>query len=82
MKLLIRNLNRKISEKKLHSLFAVHGVVKSCTLVIDSNTGSSKGFGFVEMESEIDGVKAIKALNKKTIEGNQIRVKEVEEDKS
>jgi RNA recognition motif-containing protein len=79
MKLLIRNLSRKISEKKLHSLFAVYGIVKSCSLVIDAKTGKSKGFGFVEMDDKIDGIKAIKAMNKTTIDGNQIRVKEVEE---
>ncbi len=78
MKLLIRNLNRKTTEKKLKSLFTVHGRVESCSLVTDEKTGKSKGFGFVEMVADIDGQKAIKALNESTVEGYKIRVKEAE----
>ena len=45
MKLLIRNLARTTTEKELQSLFAAYGTVQSCTLVMDKETGSSKGFG-------------------------------------
>ena len=51
------------------------GVVTSCSLVIDKDSGKSKGFAFVEMAADIDGEKAIKALNNKSVEGLQIKVK-------
>ncbi len=78
MKLLITNLNRKTTEKKLHSLFTSHGIVESAVLVKDEKTGNSKGFGFVEMKEEIAGEKAIKAVNGNTVEGNKIKVKSAE----
>lgn len=76
MKLLIRNLNRKTTEAKLNTLFKVHGVISSCTLVKDPKNGNSKGFGFVEMAEAIDGNKAIKSLNGSNVDGNKIVVKE------
>ncbi len=82
MKLLIRNLNRKTKEKKIHSLFAKFGRVSSCTLVGDKKSGDSKGFGFVEMAEAIDGEKAIKALNESMVEGYKIRVKAANEPKA
>jgi len=78
LKLLIRNLNRETTEKKLRSLFTVHGRVVSCTLVTDKQTGKSKGFGFAEMAEAIDGEKAIKKLNGSMVDGYKIRVKEAE----
>ncbi len=81
MKVLIRNLNRKTKEKKIHSLFAKFGRVSSCSLVGDKKTGDSKGFGFVEMAEAIDGEKAIKALNESMVEGYKIRVKAADEPK-
>ena len=80
MKLLIRNLNRKMTETKLKKLFMPFGIVSSCTLVTDKKTGDSKGFGFVEMAADIDGNKAIKALDNSMQEGKKIRVKSAEEE--
>jgi len=45
MKLLIRNLARTTTEADLQALFEAHGTVQSCDLVIDKETGTSKGFG-------------------------------------
>ncbi len=55
-----------------------HGTVQSCTLVLDKETGSSKGFGFVEMPEQAEAEAAITALNGKNVGGNKIRVKEAE----
>jgi len=78
MKLLIRNLARSTTEEQLLELFESYGTVQSCSLVIDKETGSSKGFGFVEMPKMGEAKAAMKNLNGKDIEGNKIRVKKSE----
>ena len=75
MKLLIRNLARTTTEAELRNLFEAHGIVQSCTLVMDRETGKSKGFGFVEMPKHDDAKSAIKALNNLEVAGSRIRVK-------
>lgn len=75
MKLLIRNLSRTTTEAELRNLFEAHGIVQSCTLVMDRETGKSKGFGFVEMPKHVEAKAAIKALNNQEIAGSRIRVK-------
>ncbi len=79
MKLLIRNLDRSTTQSELMVLFQEYGVVQSCNLVIDRETGKSKGFGFVEMPKIGDAKAAIKNLNNKTIGSTKIRVKKTED---
>lgn len=78
MKLLVRNLPRSTSEAELRSLFEVHGQIQSCTLVMDSKTGLSKGFGFVEMPRPGEARAAMITLNALKLDGNTIRVKKAE----
>ena len=78
MKLLIRNLSRTTTEAELNAMFEVYGAVQSCTLVIDKKTGSSKGFGFIEMPKPGDAKAATKNLNGKDVAGSKIRVKKAE----
>jgi len=78
MKILIRNLARTTTEAELLTLFESHGTVQSCNLVMDKATGSSKGFGFVEMPKNGEAKAAIKMLNGMDIAGNKIRVKKAE----
>jgi RNA recognition motif-containing protein len=78
MKLLIRNLPRTTTETELRAMFAEHGSVQSCSLVMDKDTNSSKGFGFVEMPKAGEAKAAIKTLNGLDMEGNRIRVKKAE----
>ena len=52
MKLLVRNLSRTTTEDELLALFAPFGSVQSCTLVMDKDSGESKGFGFIEMPKQ------------------------------
>ncbi|NOX09023.1 MAG: RNA-binding protein [Gammaproteobacteria bacterium] len=78
MKLLIRNLARSTTEAELRALFEVHGAVQSCALVMDSKTGVSKGFGFIEMPRQGEAKAAVKTLNGKDVAGNKIRVKKAE----
>ncbi len=78
MKLLIRNLGRTTTEAELRTMFEAHGTVQSCNLVMDKVSGSSKGFGFVEMPKQGEAKAAMKNLNGKNIAGNKIRVKKSE----
>jgi RNA recognition motif-containing protein len=79
MKLLVRNLDRLTTEEELKALFQEFGVVQSCNLVIDRDSGASKGFGFIEMPKSGEAKAAIKNLNKKTIGSSKIRVKKAED---
>lgn len=78
MKLLVRNLDRATTEQELKSLFEAFGAVQSCSLVMDRDSGESKGFGFVEMPKPGEAKSAIKNLNDKMIGSNKIRVKKAE----
>ena len=75
MKLIILNLPREFTQSGLAELFTVHGELEACNLVIDDNTGSSKGFGFVSMLQKQDAEIAIEKLNGSKIGKNKIRVK-------
>jgi len=79
MKLLIRNLDRSTTEEELKCLFQEYGSVQSCNLVMDQDSGTSKGFGFVDMPKSGEAKAAIKNLNNKTIGGRKIRVKKAED---
>jgi len=78
MKLLIRNLTRNTTEQELRELFSPFGTIQSCTLVLDKDTGISKGFGFVEMPKMGEAKVAIKNLNGVDVKGSKIRVKKDE----
>ncbi|NQV43559.1 MAG: RNA-binding protein [Rhodospirillales bacterium] len=79
MKLIVLNLPRDFSEDALAKLFKSHGNIKACNLVIDAETGTSKGFGFVEMALEHEAVAAIEELHGSKISKNKIRVKPADE---
>ena len=79
MNILVRNLERSVTEAELTDLFKPFGKVQSATVVLDAATGKSKGFGFVEMPNGRDAVKAIKALNTLKVKGMGIRVKAAED---
>jgi RNA recognition motif-containing protein len=79
MKLLIRNLDRLTTEEELKNMFQKFGEVQSCNLVMDRESGSSKGFGFIEMPKSGEAKAAIKNLNNKSIGNNKIRVKTAED---
>ena len=82
MKLLIRNLDRSTTEQELKVLFQEFGAVQSCDLVIDRNTGASKGFAFIEMPKSGEAKAATKNLNNKAVGSNKIRVKKAQDKKS
>jgi RNA recognition motif-containing protein len=75
MRLLVRNMSRKTTEKDLRDLFESFGFVQSCVIVNDAKTGMSKGFGFVEMPKSGDAKAAIHQLNGSQLDGEKLRVK-------
>ena len=78
MKLLVRNLSRKITEPELRTLFEAYGTIQSCTLVKDKKSGESKGFGFIEIPKVGEAKAAMINLNDKEVDGFKIRVKKAE----
>ncbi len=75
MKLLVRNLSRSTTEQEIRILFSTHGSVTECNLVLDQETGKSKGFAFVEMPNETEAKSAISTLHETRVAKNRIRVK-------
>ena len=74
MNIYVGNLSYKIKEDSLKAMFDEFGEVESAKIIMDRFTGRSKGFGFVEMPDNSEADKAIKALNGKFIEGQNIKV--------
>ncbi|MBT8125111.1 MAG: RNA-binding protein [Gammaproteobacteria bacterium] len=75
MKLLIRNLARSTTEDELREMFETYGTLQSCMLVMDDKSGTSKGFGFVEMPKIGEAKAAMVNLNYTDVDGSRIRVK-------
>ncbi|OOE32575.1 RNA recognition motif domain-containing protein [Salinivibrio kushneri] len=75
MKLLARNLARTTTEHQLRQLFSEYGDVTECTLVLDQETGESKGFAFVTMPDDAQANAAMAALNLSSVAKSKIRVK-------
>lgn len=78
-KMYVGNLAWSVSSSDLQSLFAEHGTVSSAEVIMDRETGRSRGFGFVEMESQQDMEAAIQALNGFDFQGRPLTVNEARE---
>ena len=76
MKLYVGNLSYEVSEEDLKTVFSAFGPVDSATVVKDTYTRKSKGFGFVEMSSEENAQAAIAGLHGKELKGRPINVNE------
>ncbi len=75
-KLYVGNLSYGIGDSDLQDMFGAYGTVTSAQVVMDRETGRSKGFGFVEMGTDQEANAAISALNGKEIEGRALTVNE------
>lgn len=75
-KLYVGNLPRSVSSADLETLFANHGTVKSADVIMDRDTGQSRGFGFVEMESQQGTQDAMQALDGSEVDGRRLVVNE------
>src|SRR4029079_4690975 len=74
--LYVGNLTYGITDATLEQMFTPHGAVKSAQVVMDRDTGRSKGFGFVEMTNDNEARAAITALNGQQVEGRALTVNE------
>ena len=76
IKLYVGNLPYNMTEEELNVLFAEAGNVVSAKIITDRQTGQPRGFGFVEMETKLEGEKAISMLNGRSIDGRPLAVNE------
>lgn len=77
--LYVGNLSWDCTEDQLNELFAKHGQVKSAKIIKDRETNKSKGFGFVEMET--NGEQAMIALDGQEFQGRELKVNRARERK-
>ena len=75
-KLYVGNLGYGVTDNDLVQMFAPHGTVESAQIIMDRDTGRSKGFGFVEMKTDQEAQAAITALNGKDVDGRALTVNE------
>ncbi|MBN9378781.1 MAG: hypothetical protein BGO14_03785 [Chlamydiales bacterium 38-26] len=78
-KIFVGNLSWKASEETLKPLFEAYGTVVSIKIIRDQYTGKSKGFGFVEMETEDDAARCIQELNEKPFLERNMRLSPAQE---
>ena len=76
MKIYVGNLSYGVTEEELQEQFGAFGAVVNVNIIKDRETGNSKGFGFIEMENQADGEKAIKELEGSSIKGRDVKVNE------
>ena len=75
-KLYVGNLTYSVNESDLEGLFAQFGTVQSAQIIQDRETGRSKGFGFVEMDTDAQAQAAIQGLNDQEHDGRRLTVNE------
>ena len=76
MRLYVGNLAFATTSDELKAAFEAFGTVESATVIMDRDTGRSKGFGFVDMGNDEEAKAAIEALDGKPLGGRNIRVNE------
>jgi RNA recognition motif-containing protein len=75
-KIYVGGLPYSATDPQLHDLFAAHGTVQSARVITDKFTGTSRGFGFVEMSTAEEAKAAITALNGTQMDGRSLTVNE------
>jgi RNA recognition motif-containing protein len=78
-KLFVGGISWNTSEAGLREAFEQYGEVSEATIVVDRDTGRSRGFGFVVFSEDADAMKAIEGLNGTELDGRTIRVDEARE---
>src|SRR5688572_4732078 len=75
-KLYVGNLSYNVKNADLEQMFAEFGSVQSAEVIVDRDTGRSKGFGFVEMSSDAEAQAAIRGLHDQPHDGRPLTVNE------
>jgi RNA recognition motif-containing protein len=76
MNIYVGNLSPEVTEEDLKEAFEAFGQVESVNVIKDKFSGTSRGFGFVEMPAKAEGQAAIDALNGKELKGQELKVNE------
>jgi RNA recognition motif-containing protein len=76
MNIYVGNLSYQTTEDDLRQAFEAYGQVASSTIIRDKQSGESRGFGFVEMPVQSEGMAAINGLNETELQGRRVRVSE------
>ena len=79
MNIYVGQLPYNVNEDELRSIFSEFGEIANLNLIKDRFSGQSKGFAFVEMPNNSEADQAIKALNKSTLKGREIKVNQAEQ---
>ena len=74
MNIYVSNLSFNTSDVELNELFAKFGTVSSAKVIMDRESGRSRGFGFVEMPNDDEAKEAMSSLNNKEVEGRAMSV--------
>jgi RNA recognition motif-containing protein len=74
MNIFVGNLNYSTTEESLQALFEAYGQVASAKIIMSRETGTSRGFGFVEMPDDQEGQAAIEALDGRELDGRALKV--------
>ena len=76
MKIFVGGLSYDLTDAEFKTAFEAYGEVESATIIVDRDSGRSKGFGFVEMAEKGEALKAIEGLNGTDLCGKTIAVNE------
>ena len=76
MNIFVGNLSYDMNEQQLREAFAPYGTVDEARVIMDRDSGRSKGFGFVDMSDDTEARAAIEGLNGKDLEGRTLTVNE------
>lgn len=76
MNIYVGNLTYSVTDGDLQEAFEAHGEVDRAKVILDRETGRSRGFGFVEMTNDNEGTAAIEAMNGKELDGRALNVNE------
>lgn len=76
MNIYVSNLSFSVGDDALQNLFSAFGEVSSAKVIMDRETGRSRGFGFVEMPDDASANAAMSALQGKSVDGRNINVSE------
>lgn len=78
-KLFVGSLNWETNDDRLQAAFAPYGEITEAKVIMDRDTGRSRGFGFVTFANPQDAAKAISALDGKELDGRNIKVNEAQD---
>jgi len=82
MNIYVGNLSFGTGDTELRELFAQHGEISSASVIMDRETGRSRGFGFVEMPNDSEAEAAINALNGQDFDGRTLKINQAREKRS